>query len=65
MSSTWLLKYADFDKFQNVEKTRIWHILKQFLITFATVYKKTTDMNITSNMFSVRNNKNWMEKFFI
>ena len=46
MSSTWLLKYADFDNFQNVEKMGIWHILKQFLITFATVYKKNPDMNI-------------------
>ena len=33
------------------------HILKLFLITYATVYKDTTDMNITSNMSSVGNNE--------
>ena len=32
------------------------HVIK-FLKTFATVCKKTTDMNITSNMSSVGNNK--------
>ena len=57
MSSTCLLKYADFDNFQNVEKMGILHILKQFFITYATMYKKTTDMNIISNRSSVGNNK--------
>ena len=32
-------------------------ILREFLITFATGYKKTTDMNITSSMSSNGNNK--------
>ena len=41
------------------------HILKKFLITFATVYKQNIDMNITSIMSSNGNTKNWMEKFFI
>ena len=51
------MKICRFDNFQNVEKMRFLHILKQFLITFATVYKKTNDMNITSNIASVGNNK--------
>ena len=33
------------------------HILKQILISFATVYRKTTDMNITSSMSFVGNIK--------
>ena len=45
------------DNFQNVEKMGILHNLKQFLIFFATGYKKTTDMNITSSMSSNGNNK--------
>ena len=35
----------------------ICQISNRFLITFATGYKKTTDMNITNNMSSNGNNK--------
>ena len=40
-----------------MEKMEILHILKQFLIIFATGYKKTTDINITGSMSSNGNNK--------
>ena len=43
----------------------ILHILKQFLITFATGYKKTTDMNITSSMSSNGSNKKLDGEFFL
>ena len=43
----------------------ILHILKQFLITFATGYKKNTDINITSSMFSNGSNKKLDGEFFL
>ena len=40
------------------------HILKQFFISFATVYKNNTDVNIPNNMSSIGNHKNWTENYY-
>ena len=61
MSSLWLLKYADFDNFQNVNT----HVEAVFENVYAMVYKKNTDMDIKSKMPSVANNKNWMEVIIV